>query len=232
MSCMARSKLLLPASVGSVILLGISLAAYQQYRLLFPATEPAAPTTQTTHTNPEPEITQVPEPTITTNPSPPSTQVLGAQTTESAPDQELSATGFTSPAEADFRDKLYNLILAYRREQSVSLLTRSQLLEQSAHLKLADMIENNYYRHEDQTNVQSWYLLEQVGYPYQTAGENLAFGATSAWQVFSDWQQSPTHNTQLLNPNYENMGLAVDCHTFAPQTANACMVVLHLAQQK
>lgn len=216
-----------------MIILGISLAAYQQYRLLFPAAVPTDSTQSgTSQTALLAQPTQIPTPTVTTTPPSEENQVLGAQTSQTTTEQKVTTTASSTQAEADFRDKLYNLILAYRRENSLSLLTRSQLLEQSAYLKLADMVENNYYRHEDQTNVQSWYLLEQVGYPYQTAGENLAFSATSAWQVFSDWQQSPTHNAQLLNPNYENMGIAVDCHTFADQAENACMVVLHLAKQK
>ena len=132
----------------------------------------------------------------------------------------------------DFSTKLYNLLLSYRKEQKLPPLTISKKLEQSAQLKINDMIEKKYYQHNDQNNIQSWYFFNQVGYYYTKAGENLAFAATSPWQVFTDWQNSPTHNQQLLDPKYQNVGLAIDCQTFAEYYQGGCLVVLHLGSLK
>lgn len=146
-----------------------------------------------------------------------STQVLGLE---------------TSIDQHDFSTKLYNLLISYRKEQKLPPITVSKRLERSAQLKINDMVEKKYYQHSDQNDIESWYFFNQVGYYYTQAGENLAFAATSPWQVFTDWQNSPTHNQQLLDPKYQHMGLAVDCQTFAEYYRGGCLVVLHLGSLK
>jgi len=127
-------------------------------------------------------------------------------------------------------DTLYSLINAHRRENHLSPLQANPSLEKSAALKIDDMNANQYWRHQDKQEVESWYLFRQAGYGYQLAGENLGFAVTSEWQVFADWVASPTHNLQLLEPEYEDMGLATDCVTYTKLAGGGCLVVLHLAQ--
>ncbi len=146
-----------------------------------------------------------------------SSNVLGAESQIN--DQEL-------------KTKLYNLISAYRNDSKLPKVTVHPRLEQSARAKLKDMIDHQYWQHDDQNDVEPWYFFHQVGYLYTTAGENLAFGASSAWQTFTDWQNSPAHNEQLLNPNYEHMGIAIDCQTFTEYYKAGCIVVLHLGSLK
>ena len=74
--------------------------------------------------------------------------------------------------------------------------------------------------------------MEQLGYHFEKAGENLSFGYVTEWKVFDEWTKSPAHNTQLLDPEYEHMGLAVDCESYAQNTKNTCIVVLHLGRKK
>jgi len=147
----------------------------------------------------------------TTSPSP---QVLGSST-----DQDFTT------------DKLYSLINAYRRERNLGLLRAHVLLEQSASLKLADMNNRKYWTHLDPQGRSSWYLFEQVGYTYERAGENLSFGHNSAWKVFTAWQASTDHNTELLDPTYEHMGIAIDCRNYTEGSTTSCAVVLHLGSQ-
>lgn len=126
------------------------------------------------------------------------------------------------------KDKLYLLINAHRKDHDLTPLATNPLLETSAQLKISDMVKNKYYRHEDVQNIQSWYLLKQVGYTYQSAGENLSFSYNTPWQVFNAWLESPAHNEQLLTPEYRDMGLAIDCETLAKHASGGCMVVLHV----
>ncbi|MBU0978932.1 MAG: CAP domain-containing protein [Patescibacteria group bacterium] len=127
-------------------------------------------------------------------------------------------------------DALYSLINAHRVENHLSPLLRNLSLEKSATLKVDDMNVNQYWRHQDKEQIESWYLFKQAGYNYQLAGENLGFAVQSEWQVFADWVASPTHNGQLLTREYEDMGLAIDCVTYTKLAGSGCLVVLHLAQ--
>lgn len=126
--------------------------------------------------------------------------------------------------------KLYSLINAHRKDHDLSPLRVHPALEKSAAAKNADMVANQYWRHQDRELLESWYLVKQAGYNYQKVGENLAFAGQSEWQIFSDWVSSPTHNAQLLEPTYEDMGLAFDCQSYARTAGGGCLVTLHLGK--
>ena len=133
--------------------------------------------------------------------------------------------------EQDFKTKLYNLINAYRKENNLSPLLVWTNLELSADYKLNDMLAKNYWQHEDNRNRPPWQFFEQAGYNYKKAGENLGFNQKSAFSVFAAWTKSLKHNEQLLNPDYEHMGLAVNCQTLKKLDGQlGCIVVLHLGK--
>lgn len=128
-------------------------------------------------------------------------------------------------------DKLYSLINGYRREKKLSPLKAHVLLEQSATAKLRDMQNNKYWAHRDPQGRESWYFLEENGYHFEKAGENLSFGNNTEWKIFDEWSKSPEHNAQLLTPEYEHMGLAADCNSYQTGGLHSCVVVLHLGKQ-
>lgn len=148
---------------------------------------------------------------------------------ELSPSPELPTNSKKAPIAAQ---SLYLLINAHRKDAGLSPLSPSPKLEQSAQLKINDMIEKNYWQHTDPTNVESWPLFKQAGYEYLVAGENLSFALNSAWDVFSSWVASPTHNAQLLNPEYEDLGVAIDCHTYQKLAEQPCIAVLHLGKER
>jgi len=123
---------------------------------------------------------------------------------------------------------LYLLINAHRKENNLSPLLIDPRLEESAAAKINDMISQKYYRHEDTVNQESWYLFNSAGYDYKMAGENISLSHNTPWQVFQAWSESETHNEQMLKPNYEEMGLAADCHSFREYGGENCVIVLHL----
>jgi len=156
------------------------------------------------------------QPQLTTpTPKPENTQVLGNKTP-----REIEA------------DKLYGLINGYRREQGKTVLKAHQSLEISAKYKLSDMVAKKYWRHQNQDNQAPWQFFTKAGYTYARAGENLAFGTTSAWETLKKWQESPMHDAQLLEDDYRDMGLAIDCNSYDKYTDNTCIVVLHLGTSR
>ncbi|MBU0974578.1 CAP domain-containing protein [Patescibacteria group bacterium] len=128
-------------------------------------------------------------------------------------------------------EKLYSLINSYRKENKLSPLQINQSLEISAKRKVADMIENNYFKHEDEDNIESWYLFKTAGYEYKTSGENLSSGANTPWKVFDAWKNSEKHNAQLLNNTYLDMGISVDCDSYKIAKRPSCVAVLHLGSK-
>jgi len=148
-----------------------------------------------------------------------------------APNAKTKITNNQAQEVAEFKAKLYNLINAYRKENGLSPLLVNPQLETSANLKLNDMMAHHTWNHLDNQNRPPWQFFKQAGYAYKKAGENLGFNQPSAFAVFDAWTKSPTHNQQLLNKDYEHMGLAVDCHSLKELDNQAgCLVVLHLGK--
>jgi uncharacterized protein YkwD len=127
---------------------------------------------------------------------------------------------------------IYSLINAHRKEHNLSSLRIHPALELSARKKMEDMRANMYWQHENRDGVITWDLLEQSGYHYSAAGENLSFGNNSAWAVFNGWVNSDQHNRQMLSPEFEDMGLAADCENYQDAGQKKCAVVLHLGKQQ
>jgi hypothetical protein len=105
--------------------------------------------------------------------------------------------------------ELISLTNLARLEAGVPALNPNPLLMQAASQKAADMLRFGYFDHTSITDHPPWYFLDQNGYRYALAGENLARDYTDAQAVISAWLKSPTHQANLLNPNYSETGLSV-----------------------
>lgn len=83
-------------------------------------------------------------------------------------------------------------------------------LSEAARKKAYDMFERNYWAHITPTGEQPWSFITSTGYTYLYAGENLArdFGDPEA--VVDAWMASPSHRENLVNSNYDDIGIAVE----------------------
>lgn len=93
-------------------------------------------------------------------------------------------------------------------------LQENAKLNQAAMLKAQDMFSNQYFAHTSPTGTNSWYWFDKVNYNYQYAGENLAIGFTDSYDAVSAWMASPTHKANIVNENYNEIGVAVLGGTF------------------
>ncbi len=105
--------------------------------------------------------------------------------------------------------QLISMINQERQARSMSALSLNISLNSVADLKINDMLAKDYFDHTSPAGLTPWYLFKQIGYNYAFAGENLAMGFTESGAVFQAWMNSPTHRDNILNPNYQEMGLAV-----------------------
>jgi len=108
-------------------------------------------------------------------------------------------------------------------------LKENQLLNQSAYLKAKEMLELQYFAHESPSGkrLEDWLL--QVGYSYLVAGENLAMGNFPNERILVDaWLQSPGHRENILNPRFDEIGVAVIKGNF--QGKETLLAVAHYAR--
>lgn len=83
-------------------------------------------------------------------------------------------------------------------------------LSAAAQAKAEDMVKADYWAHtspDGQNDALS--LIAAAGYPYQSAGENLAYGFPSASDAITGWMGSPGHRANLLNAQYREVGFGV-----------------------
>ena len=105
--------------------------------------------------------------------------------------------------------ELIELTNKERVAQGLQPLTVNSQLTQAAEKKAMNMINQDYFAHTSPDGLTPWYWLTKVGYKYTTAGENLAKGFTESIYVNNAWMNSPTHRANILNKNYQDIGIAV-----------------------
>ncbi|HSW37527.1 MAG TPA: CAP domain-containing protein [Candidatus Saccharimonadales bacterium] len=107
-------------------------------------------------------------------------------------------------------DTLVALTNQQRQEQGLAPLHIDPKLVSSAHAKASDMFANNYWSHNSPSGVEPWYFIQQSNYKYIRAGENLAKDFQSDEAVMEGWMNSPSHRKNILNPDYQDIGIAVE----------------------
>jgi len=96
-----------------------------------------------------------------------------------------------------------------REQMKLPNLTINPVLNEAAQEKANDMAQNSYFAHVSPDGKTPWYWLEQVGYNYSYAGENLAVNFTDSQSVTTAWMNSPAHRANILKANYTQVGTGV-----------------------
>jgi len=94
-----------------------------------------------------------------------------------------------------------------RKAQGLQELKPNHKLTQAAHKKALDILKNQYFAHTTPEGKPFYEWIEENGYNYLYAGENLAIDFTTNEGVIKAWMQSPLHKANILNKNYNEIGL-------------------------
>lgn len=95
-----------------------------------------------------------------------------------------------------------------RQDKKLAVLSEMGKLNLSAQNKAEDMANNNYFAHSiDNKSLSTW--LQGVGYKYEVAGENLAVGFSTAQDILTAWEKSPTHYANLIDPDFKDLGIGL-----------------------
>jgi hypothetical protein len=106
-------------------------------------------------------------------------------------------------------------------------LQENSQLDQAAQAKANDMATRDYWSHNTPDGQAPWTFITAAGYSYQTAGENLAYGFTTASDTITGWMNSPGHRANLLNASFTEVGFGVvniaNYQSSGPQTLIVAM---------
>ncbi len=101
-----------------------------------------------------------------------------------------------------------------RQVNNLPNLKVNPVLAEAAQMKANDMVTKNYFAHTSPEGLTPWHWLDEVGYKYNYAGENLAVNFTDTEDVTSAWMKSPTHRANIVKAGYTEMGSAIATGTY------------------
>jgi len=114
--------------------------------------------------------------------------------------------GEPTPAESNPHRVLY-LTNLERRTEGLPPLKGESHLEAAAQAHAEDMAILDYFDHQSLDGRSPWDRLEEAGYVFHAAGENIAAGQSTPEDVVDGWMNSPGHRANILNPSFRELGV-------------------------
>ena len=106
-----------------------------------------------------------------------------------------------------------------RADNNVGNVTEDALLDSAASAKATNMAANGYFSHVGPDGKTPWQWIDESGYQYQYAGENLAVRFINSSDVVNAWMASPTHRANMVKPVYTQIGVGVAVGMYEGQPA-------------
>lgn len=106
-----------------------------------------------------------------------------------------------------------------RIQNGVGELEEDEALSRIAQQKAEDMATRGYFSHTTPEGHEPWWWLDQAGYKYKHAGENLAVNFSDSEEVEKAWMDSPTHRANIVKPVYTKIGIGVARGTYEGERA-------------
>ena len=105
--------------------------------------------------------------------------------------------------------EVIRLTNAQRTANGLNALSENSILDNAALAKGNDMLAKGYWAHFAPDGTSPWSFFLSFGYKYKYAGENLARDFPDAASAVTAWMNSPSHRENILNPNYQEIGIGV-----------------------
>lgn len=81
-------------------------------------------------------------------------------------------------------------------------------LGHAAKNKSKDMLNRNYFEHYAY-GLTPWDFINNAGYKYLYAGENLAMDFQTSEGMVNSWMNSPLHRKNILSEDFEDIGIGI-----------------------
>ena len=72
-----------------------------------------------------------------------------------------------------------------------------------------DMARRKFFEHQGSDGSQPRDRVRRTGYHSRLTGENIAYGPESAEEVVAGWLASPGHCANIMDPRFEEIGVAL-----------------------
>lgn len=123
------------------------------------------------------------------------------------PDQGLAPAPQPSNGGGDVAQRVLDLTNAERSRAGAPPLSLHPQLMTAAQHHTNLMVQHNHMTHQLPGQPELGDRISQAGYRWSGVAENVAQGQTSPEQVMSSWMNSPGHRQNLLNPEFQHLGV-------------------------
>jgi uncharacterized YkwD family protein len=151
---------------------------------------------------PQPAPVAKPQPTPAAKPQPAVTVPV------KKPVQQAPAKQVQPQAVSQFASEVAALVNQERAKAGLKPLRFDSALSKMALDKAKDMNNLGYFDHTSPTYGSPFNMMKSYGISYTYAGENIAMGQRTPQEVMNGWMNSPGHRANILNPNFDTIGVA------------------------
>ncbi|MCA9654177.1 MAG: CAP domain-containing protein [Myxococcales bacterium] len=121
-----------------------------------------------------------------------------------------------TPMDSAFEQEVLELVNEARAQarscggesfDATSALSMEPRLRCAARVHSLDMATRGFFDHVNPDGETPFDRIEEAGYQFQAAGENIAAGQTSPAEVVAGWLDSPGHCSNIMSPDYVHIGV-------------------------
>jgi uncharacterized protein YkwD len=106
-----------------------------------------------------------------------------------------------------FAQQVVNIVNQERANAGCAPLTINQQLTTAAQGHSNDMALNDFFSHTGSDGSSPWERMNNAGYQFSYAAENIAAGYPTPQAVVNGWMDSPGHRANILNCILEDTGV-------------------------
>ncbi|MEM9922226.1 MAG: CAP domain-containing protein [Cyanobacteria bacterium P01_D01_bin.50] len=147
---------------------------------------------------------------LSVTPTEAESEVIVLNESISVPDTPAAPTpqsASTSPSTNPLIDEVVALTNTYRIQEGLQPLALNASLSNAAQSHSVDMAVNDFFSHQGSNGTTVGTRTAAAGYESPYVGENIAAGYITAEEVVRGWMNSPGHRENILNPNYQEIGI-------------------------
>lgn len=129
--------------------------------------------------------------------------------TPKATEADRAPRDSSSGADSGPTDRVLVLVNAEREKAGCAPLAEDAKLTKAAQNHSQDMADHRNMSHTGSDGSSMGDRLARVGYPFRSAGENVAAGYGTPESVMDGWMNSPGHRANILNCGFKEIGIGL-----------------------
>jgi uncharacterized protein YkwD len=128
-------------------------------------------------------------------------------TTQVAGDTPVLPCVNNGQARTTTHTQLFAELNQYRASLGLKPLVYSKTLETAADAQVQDLYDRGFFAHINPDGEDPGMRAIRAGFCHKYVGENIAAGQVTVLQVMQAWKDSPSHNLNMIDPDYAYVGI-------------------------